>query len=193
MTRRNRSQYDVRTYLGAELYERVLREAAARRLSLSECVRDDLLQFYDLRDELASALRVERSDRPTGQRILHTLLDPMEERIAASIGVQAAALSDLGERLRRLEWMIDRHYLGLMLHLPDVAEDLRDERSSSAIARHRAWKREVDQGPSVREAFPKARGAADEERAPSAAGRRSDGDSTRRTRGSPTSPEPANS
>lgn len=136
---------------------------------------------------------MERGDRPTGRRIPHTLLDPIEERIAASIGVWATALSDLGERLRRLEWMIDRHYLGLMLHLPDVAEDLRAERSSSASARHRAWTREVDQGPSRREEFPKARGPADEAQAPSAAGRPSDGDSARRTRGSPTSPEPANS
>jgi len=78
--RQRRSQFELRSYAGADLYERVLREAAARRLSVSECVRTDLSQYYAIRDELTECVQVDEND-PGGEprkRIIHTLLAEME-------------------------------------------------------------------------------------------------------------------
>ncbi len=41
--------------------------------------------------------------------------------------------------LARIEAMIDRFYLGVMLHLDDVPEQLRPARLKRAAERHRAW------------------------------------------------------
>ena len=142
--RRNRSQYDVRTYLGPDVYERVLREAAVRRMSLSQCIRQALAEHYAIQDELAGALRVDAGEKPAGRRITHALLAEMEARIAAGIGGQASEIARLREALRRLECMLDRHYLGMMLHLPEIPKELWDERSASASRRQRAWLREVE-------------------------------------------------
>jgi len=140
--RQRRSQFELRSYAGADLYERVLREAAARRLSISECVRTDLSEYYAIRDELTECVHVHESE-PDGEprkRIVHTLLAEMETRLVAGLDRQGAIFE---ESLNVLAWMIERSYLGLILHLPEVREGESDQRARSARLRHAAWKKEV--------------------------------------------------
>lgn len=53
-----RRPHQVRTYLEAELYEQVLREAAVQRQSVSECIHDALEELYAIRDELSRPLKM---------------------------------------------------------------------------------------------------------------------------------------
>ena len=53
----------------------------------------------------------------------------------------ASRLGGLMHAMTRLESMIDRHYLGVMLHLPEVPEELRKARTASANDRHLSWRR----------------------------------------------------
>ncbi len=41
--------------------------------------------------------------------------------------------------------MLDRQYIGLMLYLPDVADELHDARAKAALRRYEAWRRAVEQ------------------------------------------------
>ena len=140
MARRKRSQYEVRSYVPRDLYDRLLREAAARNLNVSQCVRADLEEFYAIRDELTLAVSARPAETAPGRRIMHTLLAEMEARIAADVDLQTPRLLAIEQRLAQIASMIDRHYAGMMLHLPGVPDADAKARSTSALERHRAWK-----------------------------------------------------
>jgi hypothetical protein len=141
--RQRRSQFELRCYAGRDLYERVLREAAARRVSVSECVRSDLSAYYAIQDELAGIVAVDQSPaaRP-GSRILHVLLAEMESRLVASTDRQSSVFE---ESLRAVAWMIDR---GLLMLLGSLEEgsDGQPRRPLTAFQRHDAWRTVVQEG-----------------------------------------------
>jgi hypothetical protein len=135
--RQRRSQFEFRCYAGPGLYERVLREAAARRVSVSECVRSDLSAYYAIQDELAGVVAVDQSPgaRP-GSRILHTLLAEMETRLVASMDRQSSVFE---ESLRAVAWMIDRGLLMLLGKLEEGSNG-QPHRLLTAVQRHEAWR-----------------------------------------------------
>ncbi len=139
-----RRPYHVRTYLNAELYERILREAAVQRRSVSECVRDSLEELFAIRDELSRPLELNADDGSAGGQLAHRLLGQFEERMAGGLNRQLEEIRSLGERLRRLEAMTDRQYVSLMLYLPDVSDGDAEERSMDANRRYQVWQRAVE-------------------------------------------------
>ena len=143
MSRRHRIEHRVRSSIGRELYERLLREAASRRISVSNCIRMDLEELYAIRDELSQPIEVTRSAaaRP---RLIHRLLAETETRLAADLDRHLAEVTALGDAIRRLEAMLDRQYVGLMLYLPDVADELHDDQAKVALRRYEAWRRAVE-------------------------------------------------
>jgi hypothetical protein len=135
--RQRRSQFELRCYAGSDLYERVLREAAARRVSVSECVRADLSTYYAIQDELAGVVAVDPSPAAgPGRRILHTLLAEMETRLVASMDRQSSVFE---ESLRAVAWMIDRGLLMLLGKLEE-GSDGQPRRLLTAVQRHEAWR-----------------------------------------------------
>jgi hypothetical protein len=137
--KRPRVRHEIRSMAGAELYGRLLREAAARGLTVSECVRRELEELYAFRDELGDALRIAGADGAPARGLFDAALKGLEARLAGNFGAQAQRLERLDSNLARLEAMIDRFYLGVMLHLEDVPEQLRAGRLKRASERHRAW------------------------------------------------------
>lgn len=144
MSERMRRPHQVRTYLSAELYERILREAAVQRRTVSVCLSDALEELYTIRDELSRPLQVNDEDGSEGGRLAHRLLGQLEERMASGLSRQLDDIQSLGDRLRRLEMMIDRQYVSLMLYLPDISETDAERRSVSVRHRYQAWQRAVD-------------------------------------------------
>ena len=140
-----RVEHRVRSSVGSALYERILREAAARRLSVSHTIRADLQELYAIRDELAQPIEVGAPASGKGSALRHRLLAETETRLAADLGRQMSELDALRAAVRRLEAMVDRHYVGLMLYLPDVPTDSEDARARGALRRYEAWKQAVAQ------------------------------------------------
>lgn len=140
-----RVEYRVRASVGAELYERILREAAARRLSVSHCIRADLQELYAIRDELSRPIATTTPGGGGRSSLVHRLLAETETRLAADLGRQLDELGALRNAVRLLELMLDRQYLGLMLYLPDIPADDDDTRARGALRRYEAWKEAVDQ------------------------------------------------
>ena len=144
MSRRHRVEHRVRSSIGRELYERLLREAASRRISVSHCIRMDLEELYAIRDELSQPIELTRSAGAAKPRLIHRLLAETETRLAADLDRHLAEVTALGDVTRRLEAMLDRQYVGLMLYLPDVADELHDDQAKVALRRYEAWRRAVE-------------------------------------------------
>ena len=137
--KRPRVRHEIRSFAGAELYGRLLREAAARNITVSECVRRELEELYAFRDELGDGLRIAGDDGTPARGLFDAALKGLEARLAGNFGAHLERLDRITSDLARLEAMIDRFYLGVMLHLEDVPEQLRPARLKRASERHRAW------------------------------------------------------
>lgn len=133
MKQKPRVEHRVRASIGSALYERILREAAARRLSVSHCIRVDLQELYAIRAELARPVEMTAPGPGKRSALLHRLLAKTETRLAADLGRQLGELDALRDAVRRLEVMLDRQYVGLMLYLPEVPAESEDTRARGRI------------------------------------------------------------
>ena len=134
---RRRKQFEARTYLGRELHSRVVAEMLARnRKTVSATVREILSEYFAMREELATAIGVGDESGEGTTRIGHRLLTEAEGRIARTIEVQSRRLE---RRLARLATMVEQLDLDLMVHLPEVTDDLRDAAEASGRRRHHGW------------------------------------------------------
>jgi hypothetical protein len=141
MNRQRRSQFEFRCYAGVELYERVLREAAARRISVSQCVRADLSQYYAIHDELTGCIQVDKSGSgdELSRRIMHTLLAEMETRMVASLDRQGSVFE---ESLNVIAWMIDEALVTILSAFPDDRPGVYRP-PIDVFHRHEGWRAKV--------------------------------------------------
>jgi len=139
-----RRPHHVRTYLEAELYERVLREAAVQRQSVSKCIHDAVDEPYAIRDELSRPLAMSLGERSGSEPMAHRLISGLEERLLGAFSRQLEEIQEPGTQLRRVEMMVDRQQVSLMLYLPDIPKEEEQARVPSAERRHKAWRNVVD-------------------------------------------------
>lgn len=139
-----RRPHQVRTYLEVDLYERVLREAAVQQQSVSECVHDALEELYAIRDELSRPLERTPAEGSRAGPLAHRLLSGLEERLLGAFSRQLEEIQELGTQLRRVEMMVDRQQVSLMLYLPDVTKEEEQARVPAAERRYKAWRNAVD-------------------------------------------------
>ena len=134
---RRRKQYEARTYLGRELHSRVVAEMLARnRKTISATVREILSEYFAMREELATALGLGEETGEGAARISHRLLTETEARLSRSMETQGRRFEAL---LARLTTMIEQLDLDLMMHLPEITDDLRDAAEASGRRRHHNW------------------------------------------------------
>lgn len=167
---RQRYRHEVRVYVGGDLYERLVREAASRRITVSECVRADLREFYAIKDELMAPLEVRDGGGEGRRRIIHQLLAEMELRLIAGLDRLSVEFSDaVGHQSVILASMIDQAYTGIMLFLDgEISAEALDARAESTRLRVRAWRNEVSRlveegGPKLLESASRAAGPSERE------------------------------
>jgi hypothetical protein len=131
----------LRTHLTAEDHQRLEREAAARGITVSQCMRDCLHEYFAFRAELATALDTpdEATKTPTG--LIHSLLAQTEGRLVATLDALAAAVTRGQEDVRLVQAMLDRLAFLYLTHTPEVAMPQRDEAFASGTRRHATWRR----------------------------------------------------
>ena len=131
----------VQAYVERPEKQRLQREAAARGVSVSQCVTDCLREYFAWREEMAAVI-----DNPGNPGEAHrrgpiqVLLARMESRLAATLDARVREL--VGE-LVLLQSMIDRQAVSYFLHTPEVAPELQDGAVASATRRYRNWRRAV--------------------------------------------------
>lgn len=136
---------EFRAYVTPEDYKLLERESISRKLSVSKTARDCLIEYFNLREELATTLQEpgKAGDNHTG-KIIHTLLARTEERIAATIEKLEERISQLHDQNLLLTAMVDRMYMGLMQHLPEIPAEIADGVVASAKRRHAVWLKTVE-------------------------------------------------
>ena len=162
---RQRYRHEVRVYVGVDLYERLVREATSRRITVSECVRTDLEEFYAIKDELMAPLEVRDDGGEVRRWIIHQLLAEMEVRLIAGLDRLSVEFSDaVGRQSVILASMLHQAYTGIMLFLDgEISAEALDARAESTRLRVRAWRNEVSRlveegGPKLLESASRAAG-----------------------------------
>jgi predicted ATPase len=145
----------VYSMLGPEDYRRLEQEAAARHASLMTCIADCLREYFTLRAEMASAVTTPGEPGEPHAGLIHSILARTEERLAATL---QAHVTNLDEKLERLEAMLDHFVQLYFVHTPEVAQDLHAGAVASANRRYFNYRQALS------ELFPE--GDADESGAP---------------------------
>ncbi len=131
----------IQAYVERPEKQRLQREAAARGVSVSQCVTDSLREYFAWREEMAVA--IDNPGRPgdthTGGPI-QVLLARTESRLAATLD---ARFRDLVAEIHLLQSMIDRQAVSYFLHTPEVPAELQAGAVASANRRYRNWRRTV--------------------------------------------------
>lgn len=120
-------QQELRLWLPPALYERVLRDAAVRGISLSRCVRDRLEAHLALEAELLDVVGkadARQDHGAAGAALRLRLVEELEERLAATLGRQAESLEKLVSDMRLVTSAVDRAYAGMIAYV--VLKDVRD-------------------------------------------------------------------
>src|SRR2546422_6745743 len=132
----------IQAYVERPEKQRLQREAAARGVSVSQCVTDCLREYFAWRQEMAAAI-----DNPGQPGDAHSsgpiqvLLARTESRLAATLD---ARVREVVEELHLLQSMIDRQAVSYFLHTPEVPAELQAGAVASATRRYRNWRRAVE-------------------------------------------------
>jgi hypothetical protein len=132
----------VQAYIARAEKQRLQREAAARGVSVSQCVIDCLREYFAWREEMSAA--IENPGQPGekhGRGPIQILLARTESRLAATIDSRVREL--VGE-LILLQSMVDRQTVSFFVHTPEVVPELQAGALASATRRYRNWRRSVE-------------------------------------------------
>jgi hypothetical protein len=148
-------QQELRLWLPPALYERVLRDAAVRGVSLSRCVRDRLEAHLALEEELLDVVEKKEARHDhgaAGTALRLRLVDELEERLVATLGRQAESLEKLVSDVRLVASLVDRLYAGMLMHVALRETVDLDARVKEAERLQRLWRKAahwlwVDGGP----------------------------------------------
>ena len=141
----NAMKQPIRTHLSAEEQERLGKEATARGISISQCIRECLAEYFALRAEVATAF--ETPGRPGEPRtgLIHTLLARTEARLVATLETCAEAVDGVRADVHVVQSMLDRLAFMYLVHTPDVQKAQREAALVSGTRRHASWRQAVAQ------------------------------------------------
>jgi len=136
------ARHEVRVWLSRDTYDRLAREASARRGTLSQAVRECLEEYFVFKQEIASALTPSPGEGATtgeGVRLAHALLDDHARRIVSEIARRDARLEAVLDQVHLVGCMMDAAFLNLVARLPDIEPGLRTARFAAAQEASRRW------------------------------------------------------
>jgi hypothetical protein len=125
----------VATYVTEEEFQQLARQAARRKVSLSCYVKEHLLQAQE-----------GGSDTPREGEPLEAIVTAAEKRF--NDGVERAiarALKPLTQKLGMVTAMLDQFALSMLINLPEIAANQKEQALDAGERRHRGWRRAVEQ------------------------------------------------
>src|SRR2546428_11304276 len=128
----------VQAYVERPEKQRLQREAAARGISVSQCVTDCLREYFAWREDMTAVIDAPGQPGEAHRRgPIQVLLARTESRLAATLDARVREL--VGE-LVLLQSMIDRQRVSYFLHAPEEAPELQAGALASAARRYRNWR-----------------------------------------------------
>jgi len=144
-TTRRAARIELRVWLDAALYERILLESAARGGSASKAVREAMREYFSLKDDLFPVISKGASQDPSAPEGLksysptsHPIVRMIEEH-----ALHARRLDSIRKRLTVLACMIDQAYQGLIGRMSPVPSELRPQRAAAAEESAQRWRTAV--------------------------------------------------
>lgn len=133
-------KYEIKAYVTKDIHQRISQEAANRNTTMANVIRDGIMQYFILREELATAIETPGSlGESHSGKIIHTLLTRTEERIAIMINQLEKHFLETQNRIQLITNMIDQFYLDLMRYLPNIPENMISSANEIARMRHNKW------------------------------------------------------
>jgi len=145
-TTRRAARIELRVWLDAALYERILLETAARGGSASKAVREAMREYFALKDDFIPVIRrgpaAESPSSPNEVRPPPPLSHPIV-RMIEEHALQARKLDSVLQGLTILACMIDQAYQGLIGRMSPVPAELRAQRAAAAEESAERWRTAV--------------------------------------------------
>src|SRR5947207_14008803 len=116
----NAMKQPIRTHLSAEEQERLGQEAATRGISVSQCIRECLREYFALRAEVATAFDATGRPGEPATGLIHTLLARTEGRLVAMLERCADAAGRVRADVHVVQSLLDRLVLLYLVHTPAV-------------------------------------------------------------------------
>jgi hypothetical protein len=134
---------EVHAYLPPEHYRRLKLEAAARRVSLSQCVGECLGEYFALRQEMATALETPDQTGDLSRRVIHVLLAETEQRLVATFERHVDDLAAVRGGVDALLAMSDRAEFLALCQTPEVPPAAQGRALASGQRRFAHWRQTV--------------------------------------------------
>jgi hypothetical protein len=144
-TTRRAARIELRVWLDAALYERILLETAARGGSASKAVREAMREYFALKDELIPVISRGSSNGSSAPDEVqpHSPLSHPIVRMIEEHALQARKLDSVLQGLTVLACMIDQAYQGLIGRMNPVPAELRAQRAAAAEESAQRWRTAV--------------------------------------------------
>jgi hypothetical protein len=134
---------EVHAYLAPDNYRRLKLEAAARQVSLSQCVADCLGEYFALREEMATALETPDQTGELSRRVIHVLLAETEQRLVATFERYVDDLAAVRGGVDTLLAMADRAAFLALCQTPETPPAAEARALASAQRRFAHWRQTV--------------------------------------------------
>src|SRR6266540_4193902 len=134
---------EVHAYLPPEHHRRLKLEAAARQVSLSQCVADCLGEYFALRQEMATALETPAQPGELSRRVIHVLLAETEQRLVATFERYVDDLAAVRGGVDALLAMSDRAEFLALCQTPEVPPAAQGRALASGQRRFAHWRQTV--------------------------------------------------
>jgi len=145
LRRHGNARSELRSWMDREGYERLLREAAARDLSASKCVRECLREYFALKDTMALPpdAKADPASGSSPARRPASLFEAVEAAIAGALQESDRRTSAVLEKLRLLACMLDQAYQGIVVQMVEADPATREARIARATESAKRWRRAV--------------------------------------------------
>ncbi len=134
---------EVHAYLPPEHHRRLKLEAAARRVSLSQCVGECLGEYFALREEMATALETPDQTGDLSRCVIHVLLAETEQRLVATFERYVDDLAAVRGGVDALLAVSDRAEFLALCQTPEVPPAAQDRALASGQRRFAHWRQGV--------------------------------------------------
>ncbi|HXZ24445.1 MAG TPA: hypothetical protein VEH08_06885 [Methanomassiliicoccales archaeon] len=145
LKRHGNARSELRSWMDREGYERLLREAAARDLSASKCVRECLREYFALKDTMALPPSAEPDRKSKSSFTVRpaSLFEAIEGAIAGALQESDRRTNAVLEKIRLLACMLDRSYEGIVVQMAEADPATREARIAKATESTKRWRRAV--------------------------------------------------
>lgn len=140
----NLKKHELRIFLSKNLHEHISKEATKRYTSMSAVAREILAtNLLSQEKRTYSAMPPTQIQNNPPHNTVSTSTQRSEKRLSSAINRVEKLLAFTESRLQMLIVMVNNFYLDLMMHIPNIPEEMRPAATAMAKLRHSQWLKKI--------------------------------------------------